>query len=127
MELRRYIPSDFEQIAKLFYDTVHSINTKDYTEEQLNAWAPGKVNLQEWDRLFSEHLTYVAVESRRIIGFGDIDSSGHLDKLFVHKNFQGIGIATAICDRFEKEMEVPKITVHASISANFSLKKEDTK
>ena len=37
MELREYKPTDCEQMAQLFYNTVHSVNAKDYTEEQLNA------------------------------------------------------------------------------------------
>lgn len=45
MELREYKSTDCEQMAQLFYNTVHSINVKDYTEEQLNAWATGSVDL----------------------------------------------------------------------------------
>ena len=33
MELREYKPTDCEQLAQLFYNTVHSVNAKDYTEE----------------------------------------------------------------------------------------------
>lgn len=42
MQIREYRTSDCKQLAELFYDTVHSINAKDYTEEQLNVWATGK-------------------------------------------------------------------------------------
>ena len=45
MEIRKYMPCDCIHIAKLFYDTVHTINAKDYTKEQLNAWATGTVDL----------------------------------------------------------------------------------
>ena len=31
MQLREYIPSDFAQLAELFYQTVHNVNAKDYT------------------------------------------------------------------------------------------------
>lgn len=33
MWIREYKPADCEQIAELFYNTVHSINAKDYAEE----------------------------------------------------------------------------------------------
>jgi len=36
MLIRRYEPSYCKDLAELFYNTVHSINAKDYTEEQLN-------------------------------------------------------------------------------------------
>ena len=37
MIVRKYDPSDCKILAELFYDTVHSVNAKDYTQEQLNA------------------------------------------------------------------------------------------
>ena len=41
MQLREYQPSDCAQMAELFYQTVHSVNAKNYTKEQLDAWAIG--------------------------------------------------------------------------------------
>ena len=117
MQLREYIPSDVDQLAELFYQTVHSVNGKDYSTEQLHAWANGKVDLQEWNRSFLEHYTIVAVENDRIVGFGDIDRSGYLDRLYVHKDHQRKGIASAICDRLEQQAGKQTITTHASITA----------
>lgn len=92
MELREYKSTDCEQMAQLFYNTVHSVNVKDYTEEQLNAWATGSVDLQEWNHSFLNHKTEVAVEDDEVVGFGDIDQSGYLARLYVHINYQGMGI-----------------------------------
>lgn len=117
MNIRQYKSSDLEQMARLFYDTVHAINIKDYTEQQVNVWATGNINLKEWDSSFLRHLTYVVFENDMIIGFGDIDETGYLDRLYVHKNFQGRGVATAICNRLENEIRTSCIIVHASITA----------
>ena len=61
MEIRSYRQEDIKVIAELFYNTVHSVNAADYTEEQLDAWADGNINLEAWDRSFREHMTLVAV------------------------------------------------------------------
>lgn len=37
MILTGYRPADCRELAELFYDTVHTINAGDYTEEQLTA------------------------------------------------------------------------------------------
>ena len=66
---------------------------------------------------FSEHDTIVAVKDNRIVGFGDIDTTGYLDRLYVHKDYQNQGIATAICKELEKVVDVDKITVYASVTA----------
>lgn len=117
MFLRRYHTSDCEYLAELFYQTVHNVNTKDYTKEQLDVWATGNVNLDEWNKSFLEHLTIVAVKNEIITGFGDMDETGYLDRLYVHKDYQGQGIASAICDELEQQVNVNKIITHASITA----------
>lgn len=117
MIIRKYIPSDCKYLAELFYDTVHLVNARDYTAEQLTAWATGNVNLNEWNRSFMEHITVVAVKDGIIVGFGDIDKTGYLDRLYVHKDYQRKGIATAICDKLESAVNAPVIRTHASITA----------
>ena len=57
MQLRKYQPSDCAQMAELFYQTVHSVNAKNYTKEQLDAWTIGEVDLQAWDKSFRAHET----------------------------------------------------------------------
>ena len=117
MIIREYQPSYCEEIAKLFYNTVHTVNAKDYTKKQLDAWASGNVDFKKWNESLSEHFTLVSVNNGVITGFGDIDSSGYLDRLYVHKDYQRQGIATAICDKLECAFDVNRITVQASITA----------
>ncbi|MGN0551825.1 MAG: GNAT family N-acetyltransferase [Oscillospiraceae bacterium] len=117
MIIREYKPSDCEILAKLFYDTVHSVNIKDYTEGQVSAWATGEVDLTAWNDSFLEHYTVVAEEDGVIVGFGDIVENGYIDRLYVHKDHQHKGIGTAICDKLEKGVNSIEYTVHASITA----------
>ena len=117
MKIREYQSSDCREMAELFYNTVHTVNAADYTEEQLNAWATGEVDLEKWDASFQEHDTLVAVEDGRIIGFADMDSTGYLDRLYVHKDFQGKGVASALCDRLEQNNTGTGFVTHASITA----------
>lgn len=116
MEIRNYRPADCEEMANLFYRTVHTVNAKDYTREQLNAWATGRVDLEQWNRSFLSHLSLVAVEDRTIVGFGDMAPDGYLDRLYVHADHQGQGIATALCDLLEQSV-TGSVTTHASITA----------
>ncbi|MGN0571260.1 MAG: GNAT family N-acetyltransferase [Candidatus Fimenecus sp.] len=101
MVLRQYTPADCAEILQLFYDTVHTVNAKDYTKEQLDAWATKNPDAARWNASLSANYTLVVDESGKIVGFGDIDNSGSLDHLFVHKDFQCQGIATALCEALE--------------------------
>lgn len=116
MFIREYRSSDCEELAGLFYNTVHTVNAKDYTKEQLDVWATGQVDLKTWDRSLQEHFSIVAVEGDTIVGFGDMDQTGYLDRLYVHSEYQGKEIATAICDRLEAAVQ-GNIVTHASITA----------
>lgn len=116
MIIRPYQPEDCKELARLFFNTVHTVNAKDYTKQQLNAWATGTVDLEAWNRSLTEHFTLVAMENGIITGFGDMDATGYLDRLYVHRDFQGRGIASALCDRLEASVS-GSVTTHASITA----------
>ena len=88
MFLRMYNTSDCEYLAELFYQTVHNVNAKDYTKEQLDVWATGNVNLNEWDKSFLEHFTIVAIKNEIIVGFGDIDKTGYSAMNWNNKSMQ---------------------------------------
>ena len=115
MDIRPYRPPDCPEMAQLFYNTVHIINARDYTPRQLDAWATGTVGLSAWDRSFRAHRTLVAEEAGILVGFGDIDETGYLDRLYVHHAYQHQGIASALC--WELECGFSTVTTHASITA----------
>jgi len=117
MKIRKYKNTDFDEIAALFYNTVHSINRKDYSQNQVDVWGTGKLAVDTWNKSLLENYSIVAVEDGRIVGFGDIDHTNYLNRLYVHKDFQGSGVATAICDELEKQVNGSSISVHASITA----------
>ena len=117
MELREYRKSDLKRMAQLFYDTVHAVAAGDYTLEQLNAWATGRVDEDNWHARYASSYTLLAVEGDEVLGFGNIDDSGYLDMLYVHKDHQREGIATRICDALESHCPGKAISVHASITA----------
>ena len=115
--LRPYRSEDCGEMAELFYETVHSVNAADYAPEQLDAWASGEVDLSAWDASFRAHHTLVAEMEGQMAGFADMDGGGYLDRLYVHRDFQGQGIATALCDALEAACPCARYTTHASITA----------
>ena len=116
--LRPYRPGDCPALAALFYETVHTVNAAHYTPAQLDAWAPAcGPDLAAWDKSFRAHRTLVAELDGRLAGFGDLDpAAGYLDRLYVHKDLQGRGVATALCNALEEAAAGPVVT-HASVTA----------
>ena len=120
MILRNYHPQDCKKIFELFYDTIHSVNAADYTDIQINAWAPKDMDLTEWDNKLSNKYSVVVEKEHIIIGFGSADDTGYFDLLYVHKDYQRIGVATLIADDIEGYIYrngIPTITTAVSITA----------
>ncbi len=116
--IRSYRPSDFDAVVGLFCDTVRSVNSKDYSEEQINAWA-GCADFARWNEALLSNYALVAVANGVVVGFGDIDDNGYLDHLYVHKDFLRRKIASRLCKRLEDYASRHKksVTAHASITA----------
>ena len=116
MLIREYCQNDSTEVAALFYNTVHIVCAGDYSKSQLDAWAPETPDNKKLSSSLLEHYSLVAVKDGVIVGFGDMDSTGYLDRLYVHKDYQRMGVGTLLCDKLEAYAN-GNITVHASITA----------
>ncbi len=99
--LKSYQPQDAQEIAALFYECVHAIAAQDYTQEQLDAWAPKKIDAEKWCAALQKSETVVAWIQNQIVGFANLQGN-YFDRLFVHKDFQSQGIATKLAEHIEK-------------------------
>ena len=120
MKIRTYEIGDTEKIVKLFYDTVHEVNIRDYTTAQVDAWAPADTDIQIWMQSLSSKLTFVAEEGDTIAGFGELEANGHIDRFYCHKDFQRQGIGKLILTQIEskaQELRLKKLFTEASITA----------
>ncbi|MEA5602639.1 GNAT family N-acetyltransferase [Nostoc sp. UHCC 0252] len=120
MRLRIYEIADTEEIMKLFYDTIHEVNIHDYTKEQVDAWAPANMDIDVWIKSLGSKFTYVAEEQGKIIGFGELEANGHIDRFYCHKDFQRKGVGKKILEQLEskaKTLGIEKLFTEASITA----------
>ena len=119
LHIRKLKAADMDACIALFQNTVHVINARDYTQSQLNAWAPPTVDKKRWESLL-KNIAYVAEYEGQIVGFGDITHQGYFDRLFVHKDFQRKGVASALIQKLEeeaKEIGIKEINAEISITA----------
>lgn len=119
MFLRPYRSNDKRTIQQLFFDTVHKVNARDYSPEQLDAWAPAEPDREAWARLDGHHCFLVECQ-RQVVGFASLSQEGWLEAVFVHADFQGRGIGTNLfkqLERLARKKGLPKISAEASITA----------
>ena len=114
----------------MFYNTVHTINKKDYTPDQLAIWAPDDIDIDLWCKPFLTDYTLIAESENTIVGFANVSNTGYLDRLYVHKDYQNMGIAKNIIKNIEDyavKKGLSQIIVDASITSKNFFKKRGYK
>jgi len=120
MEIRLFKPEDCDRIAQLFHDTVRSVNIQDYSADQVHAWAPENLYFRDWVEVCSSRFTYIAVEAEEIVGFAELEASGHIGCFYCHKDYQRRGVGTRLYQTIEAkavELGIVRIYTEASITA----------
>jgi putative acetyltransferase len=103
VRIRAYEADDACAIARLFYETVRCVNQADYSEEQVEAWAPAVPNKQAWQARMSEpdRRTLVAEEDDEVVGFAEVEDDGHLDMLYLRWDAVGRGVGRRLYEAVE--------------------------
>ncbi|MBM5783142.1 MAG: GNAT family N-acetyltransferase [Pelagibacterales bacterium] len=127
IEIRKYRPQDARELANIYYHTIHNINIADYSEEQINAWAPEScLELDGWERKWEKLSPIVATIGDQIVGFAEFEDNGHIDCFYVHHQFQGKAVGSALIKEIFNQAlrkNLSKIFAEVSITAkSFFLK-----
>jgi putative acetyltransferase len=52
---------------------------RDYTQEQVLAWAPDQIDRKAWAARYGDRPAWVVEIAGVPVGFGDLEPGGHLD------------------------------------------------
>ena len=120
MTLRRYQPDDAPALLALFRDTIRRVNSRDYSAEQIGAWASDDIDPVNWAARFIGRFCVVAEESGQPVGFAELESDGHIDRVYVSADHQGQGIGRQLLAAVVTEarrLGLTQLFVEASITA----------
>jgi len=95
--------SDIPNITKLFYETIQTVNKKDYSQEELDAWSSVYDDTNKWKQKINEQFFIVAKLNNDLVGFSSLAKDGHLDLMYVHKTHQRKGIAKKLYAEIEQK------------------------
>lgn len=113
--------SDVIELKNLFQNTVLTINRRNYSQAEVEDWASCGDNLSEIEDMIKTHYFIVAINQQsEIVGFSSITLQGYLHSMFVHKDFQGEGIASILLEEIERyanTARIMRITSEVSLTA----------
>lgn len=97
--VREYRSSDLHVVVALFGRSVREVASRDYSPDQISAWAPDPPDLAAWSQRLGSGAVYVCERQNQISGFSRIDEDGLIDLLYVHPAFQRQGVAGELMNR----------------------------
>lgn len=94
--IRNYIESDAKALWNIFFNTVRHINSRDYSQAQVEAWAPDSFDFEIWKVRMIGLSPFVAEIDGVIVGYTDLQDDGLIDDFFCHYKYQGQGVGKAL-------------------------------
>ncbi|MBD0337291.1 MAG: GNAT family N-acetyltransferase [Cyanobacteria bacterium Co-bin13] len=94
-------PGDEAEMRSLFCQTVHQVNSRDYSPEQIQVWASSANDEARWRALPQNSQVLVAEQTGKVVGFTNLEADGHIDMFFVHHQHQGQGVGKRLMQSLE--------------------------
>ncbi len=110
IEIRKYQESDAHDLWAIFYHTVRNVNLRDYSQVQVEAWAPDDFSSEIWQRKMNSLSPFVAEIEGKIVGYSDLQENGLIDHFFCHHEHQGQGVGRQLMEHVLRMGELQGIT-----------------
>ncbi len=121
LKIRSMRLTEFNTVAKLVYDSVHTLCVNEYSQEELDAWVPPNMSMPAFRNSIGRCYAIVALNSnKQIVGFMSTERDGYINRLYTHPDWVGRGIATALLKNTEewaKKRGLKKLVLESSKSA----------
>lgn len=103
MHIRRYKHGEEGHLWEIFFNTVHKINIRDYSQFQVFAWAPPDLDKELWKNKIENINPYVVVNGENIIGYADLQDNGLIDHFFCDYRWQRKGVGSLLMEKIQEE------------------------
>ena len=112
--------SDIDVLWKLKFNTIREVNSQDYTQSQVMAWAPDHYDREGWFKRVIGMDPFIAELENLVVGFADLQADGYIDHFYCHLDFQGKGVGKALMQALMDKGEligIERYYSHVSITA----------
>ncbi|CAN5452321.1 GNAT family N-acetyltransferase [soil metagenome] len=103
MEIRRFKLGDEAALFRVYFTAIHDVASRDYSREQIAAWAPADFDMDLWANLVRKIWPFVIELDNEIVGYADVQPDGYIDHFFVSGSHPRQGIGTQLMTRIHEE------------------------
>ncbi len=106
------------ELWEVFYTAIRLGCTEQYSEEQLQAWAPDDLDQNIFVEKMRAIKPFIASLNGKVVGYADLQEDGYIDHFFVHGRYQAQGVGVALMHRIlEKGESFPRLYSNVSETA----------
>lgn len=120
LTLRRFHVGDEPALLTVFRSSVHLVASRDYTPDQIAAWAPPDMDEARWADRMRAIDPWVAELDGAIVGYADLQPGGLIDHFFVSGHHPRQGVGRALMTRLLAEagrLGLVELTAEVSLTA----------
>lgn len=120
MKIRRFVPGDAPALRAVFHSAVHQTAARDYSPEQLRAWAPDCIDAARWAEHMRHLRPFVMEQGGQIVGYADLQPNGYIDHFFVSGPHARQGIGARLMQRIHAQAQalgLTELTADVSLTA----------
>lgn len=103
MKVRRYREGDEPALLQVFFSSIRDIASRDYTSEQIAAWASEDRDPQLWASRIRQLQPFIVEIEGEIAGYADVQPNGYIDHFFVSGKYPKQGIGTLMMNAIHVE------------------------
>jgi putative acetyltransferase len=103
MHIRRVVIGEEPALFGIYHSAIHLVASRDYTAEQIEAWAPMDLDRDLWANRMRGINPFVAEMDGLPVGYADIQENGYIDHFFVSGRHPRQGIGRALMNVIETE------------------------
>ena len=85
IQIRKYKEGEELELWNIYYETIRTVNIKDYSQLQVEAWAPEDYDNKKWVQRIKGMNPFIATNGKYILGYADVQNDGHIDPFLPHK------------------------------------------
>jgi putative acetyltransferase len=101
--VRRYRAGEERALHEIYHSAIHLVACRDYTTQQIEAWAPRDLDMTLWEDRIRGIDPFVVELDGTLVAYADLQASGYIDHFFVSGTHPGRGFGTMLMKRILDE------------------------